>query len=215
MMIQEIFASALLLTTFYALIRPIAGAEISRRAWILTLCCSFCTTASGLIHLYRLVRGGWSAYLHAQYTLGHQTVIFFATFLVLDLLIGNFEYPSKLALLTGWIHHICYLGLLVYLLVHNETGPFCLFMVEEMPTFLFALGYIFKEFRSNYLFGGIYLVTRIIYHAYLTSHMYEYKAIGWQFAVTVLPVHCYWFYEWIMQQKRLNSLDFLSFFLQK
>ena len=193
------------LTTFYLILRSKFQDNVSQRSWILTLASSVVTSISGTYHLYMVVAHGWEPYIFTHSPFSQVTLVYFIAYLCLDLLIGVIDYRSKITFLAGWVHHTCYMMMLTYLLLRGQSIPFCLFLFEEIPTATFSVGFLYKRWRHDNLFGGTYLVTRLLLHMYLMKHIYELDVIGWPFAFAVLPLHFYWFSEWIMQQRRLRS----------
>jgi hypothetical protein len=59
-----------------------------------------------------------------------------------------------------------------------------------------AIGSINKTARSDNLFGATFLLTRIIYHTCLT-YLLRNDTLVLRVALSVLPVHVYWFANWI------------------
>lgn len=59
-------------------------------------------------------------------------VLFFITFLLLDMLIGVVEYPSQQSLLTCWVHHIFYIILLYRIVRRHLTAAFACLFIEEV-----------------------------------------------------------------------------------
>jgi len=135
---------------------------------------------------------------------------FFGAYCVLDLAIGSVVYPQYVDLLTGWVHHIAYLGLMWYLHNHHVQGGFGIFLIEELPTFLLALGNVSKPWRTNVLFGGSFFVTRLCWHGYMLSQFWQLRTLIAQplyvpIGVTML-LHMHWFYGYARQQlRRMNQ----------
>jgi len=180
------------------------------RGWVLSSLNAGVCTVSGGRHLWEVWREGFGPLrLAPDPFLSRFTLIFFCSFLFLDLAVGLVEYPSQIGLLTGWIHHPIYAALLLFLLVRRSCFHFCLFMFEELPTLLFAIGYLFPPLRHDLLFGLSYLLTRILLHFYLIWNLYP-DVLCVEFAIFVFPLHLYWFWEWLIQQRRLGRLQFLS-----
>eukprot|EP00191_Tetraselmis_sp_GSL018_P007860 CAMPEP_0177600150 /NCGR_PEP_ID=MMETSP0419_2-20121207/13442_1 /TAXON_ID=582737 /ORGANISM="Tetraselmis sp., Strain GSL018" /LENGTH=179 /DNA_ID=CAMNT_0019093069 /DNA_START=40 /DNA_END=576 /DNA_ORIENTATION=- len=70
---------------------------------------------------------------------------YFRVTLLVDLLLGVVFYPNQLNLLTSWFHHLAYFFLMNWAIKEQVTLCFSLFLVEELPTFLLALGSISKN----------------------------------------------------------------------
>ena len=132
---------------------------------------------------------------------------FFAAYLVLDLLVGWVEYRRLVNVWTGWCHHVCYLWLMVVLVERRLTTPFVLFAVMEAPTFVLALGHIWKPWRRDWLFGGAFFLTRILLHTVLLHQFYyRFPVQGpwWLVVAAAYLLHWHWFIGWIKQQQRLR-----------
>ncbi|KAI9201832.1 uncharacterized protein BJ171DRAFT_196330 [Polychytrium aggregatum] len=133
---------------------------------------------------------------------------FFAAYLVSDLILGTVYYPSKIDMVTGWIHHFAYIGICIGTIHHQGPGLLMLPAFMELPTVLLALGHLHKPFRNDVLFGLVFFATRILYHTYLIWHVKVHLPEGYYYHVlgaAVLPVHVFWFYKFILQQARRLS----------
>lgn len=131
---------------------------------------------------------------------------FFGTFCFLDIVYGVLFYPKQIDLLTGWVHHSVYLWLMYYVHLHGLQGGFCLFLIEELPTFLLALGNVSRPWRTNLIFGACFFVTRIVWHAFLLGefwlHRREIEQPLWALVALTLALHVHWFYGFVRQQLR-------------
>jgi len=131
---------------------------------------------------------------------------FFLAFCLLDLLLGSVCYREQVELLTGWIHHLAYAWLMWHVLWHHISDAFCLFLVEELPTFLLALGNVSRPLRTNWLFGGSFFVTRLVWHGYLLwaflSTRGELPITLWPLVLATFGLHAHWFSGWTRQQVR-------------
>ena len=92
-------------------------------------------------------------------------MLFFLAFLVCDLGIGAIDYPHKVDLLTGWIHHPIYFLLVLRTLRTHTSTALCAFFIEEVPTVVMAFGRV-GLWRSDLLFGISYLIFRVVWQAY-------------------------------------------------
>ena len=200
--------------SLYILLRTVLGTDISRRSWLLTLFSSVTTTISGFYHLILLAGLGWTdpSLLHSTDLPSRATLVYFMSYLVLDLAVGVVDYPSKITLLAGWTHHFAYLGILSYLIHVESCIPFCLFLSEELPTAAFSIGFLAKQWRHDNLFGASYLALRLALHAYMSFNSWKYDIMGWQFAWAVMPLHIFWFSQWVQQQRREKRFQFLNWF---
>ena len=127
-----------------------------------------------------------------------------------DLLYGLIFYREQLGILTTYFHHTMYTWLMYFAITGNglfmtTPGPFTTaFMfstLEEIPTFLLALGSIFPGCRTDMGFGVTFFVFRILYHSCLLFHViytggYS-PVIG--LLVLTLCMHLNWFTTWAMK----------------
>ncbi|CAO3632505.1 unnamed protein product [Cunninghamella blakesleeana] len=182
-----------------------------QKAYVFSLLSSFLTSIGSLPLVYQVLfikRGNILNLLDTTYeTWSLVTTVFFMTFLVLDLSIGSILYRKQIGLLTGWIHHITYLGLLFWVMKKRYTGLFITMCVLEIPTFLLALGSIHKPFRNDYVFATTFVSTRILFHAFMILNTFLFFHFHpMTIALTAFfPLHCYWFYGFILQQKRISK----------
>ena len=75
------------------------------------------------------------------------------------------------------------------------------FLVEELPTFLMALGQL-GIWRNDYAFGASFLTTRVAYH-YVGSYVAFFLpclATDWPFLMLTNFLHTYWGVLWIRGQ---------------
>ncbi|KAI8086745.1 uncharacterized protein BX664DRAFT_387111 [Halteromyces radiatus] len=182
-----------------------------QRAYVLSLLSSFITSVGSLPFVYQVLfhlpRGNLNALLMDEtfMLLAVGLTTFFMTFLCLDLLIGWFRYRNKIDPLTGWVHHMTYLGVLTWVLRQHYSPIFVAMCVLEIPTFILALGSVHRAYRSDTLFALTFVSTRIVFHTFMISSafsLYRFGAITLALAA-FLPLHCYWFFGFIQQQKRL------------
>lgn len=84
----------------------------------------------------------------------------------------------------------------------NVFAPAFVFMlIEEIPTFILALGSAFSVFRSDLGFGISFFLLRICYHTYFLVYG---LISGVDFVVTflfilTLTMHLNWFYTWVIK----------------
>ncbi|KAL9550049.1 hypothetical protein PS6_005757 [Mucor atramentarius] len=178
------------------------------RAYVCTLLSSSITSTCSIPLVYTLLtNGGDLIEILAYRTWTVVATTFFMTFLITDLVIGVVFYRSKIELLTGWIHHITYLGTLTWAIHNQYTAVFIMMCSLELPTFILALGSVRSQLRRDYVFASTFLVTRILFHAYAIKCAWVMKPYG---PVVIalsafFPVHCFWFYGFIKQQIRLAA----------
>lgn len=167
------------------------------RAYVCTLLSSSITSTCSIPLVYTLLtNGGDLTEILAYRTWTVIATTFFMTFLITDLVIGVVFYRSKIELLTGWIHHITYLGVLTWAIHNQFTAVFVMMCSLELPTFILALGSVRSHLRRDYIFATTFLITRILFHAYAIKCAWSMRPYG---PVVIalsafFPVHCFWFY---------------------
>jgi hypothetical protein len=163
-----------------------------KKSRIMSCLSSLLLTLLGVIHVF----------FHIKNIYYHLFVIYiFSGYLLADLLIGFFCYRKQVNLLTGYIHHTLYLLLNVYIL-HLENYNKCLYvyslyMIEELPTAILNIGYIFPKYRSDILFGITMILFRIIYHIYLLIYINHLSILFKTISILALFLHKYWVYNWL------------------
>ena len=74
-----------------------------------------------------------------------------------DLVIGHFA-DNNLHLLSGYIHHCIYIGLLTYIKYTDESHLIYLFLPFELPTALLDLKKLYPCTKINILFGTSFAI---------------------------------------------------------
>lgn len=124
--------------------------------------------------------------------LSEATLIYFSSYLVSDLVIGRVEYPNKISLLDGYIHHSAYTALNIYSLNTIYTPVYLLFLLAEIPTALLGYYNLFDKPKNKRLYSYLFLFFRIITMVILVLFTLEYKNIRY-FAFPILLLHIYWY----------------------
>lgn len=177
-------------------------------SYAMSLACSLSMTAAGLFTvLPDFANVGFDVRVMVVDTRINRFICtFFGTFCLLDIAYGMLFYPKQIDLLTGWVHHSVYLWLMYYVHVHHIQGGFALFLVEELPTFLLALGNVSREWRTNFAFGAAFFATRIAWHGWLLSKFWAARRTIaqplWPLVTLTLALHLHWFYGFTLQQMR-------------
>lgn len=130
-------------------------------------------------------------------------IVFFNTYLVIDTTLGVFEYGEAFGVLSGWIHHIFYIGFLSHAYAHGYSVSFMYVLPMEFSSIFLAGGRLFKVLRQDTLFGALFIIFRVIYHAYLLYGLVilaSPKVTIWPPVLGVFFLHLYWFYRWVLGQ---------------
>ncbi|KAI8617890.1 hypothetical protein BC830DRAFT_1111361 [Chytriomyces sp. MP71] len=131
---------------------------------------------------------------------------FFMSYLLGDLVLGSLLYRSQMGPSTGYFHHFLYLLLIPIALVYDLGGNFALMSFLELPTLVMAVAQVHKPLRNDALFGALYFLTRIMLHLVIVEQFVVGYPGKWLvlFPVLLLPLHIYWFLEWVQQQVRIR-----------
>ncbi|KAF9261638.1 hypothetical protein L218DRAFT_961125 [Marasmius fiardii PR-910] len=188
-----------------------------QNSWIITTIASATMTLCSLPFLWDFISGtldshlGWKLWrmtgeglkgVEARSLLALAANRFFQSYLFADLIAGSFYYRNQITLLTGWVHHIVYVGIVEFAVRQQWPHVFCLAAFMEFPTFILGLSILVPKTRSNVIFAVIFFLTRILFHiilavSYALSDVRNHVS-GGSFAISgillgVLPLHISWF----------------------
>ena len=116
-------------------------------------------------------------------------------FFLYDLIVGHYlDRKNTLSTLSGYAHHIIYIGLLTYLRYTNESRLIYLFLPFEIPTVILDIKKLYPSELLNIIFGIQFLVFRIFYNLYViyVIPIQIYKIVP----TATLILHIYWFNLW-------------------
>lgn len=133
--------------------------------------------------------------------------IWFAVACIVDLSFGSMYYPKYIDVLTGWVHHFVYIWMMYFGITGNglfvQAKPFAsafvYMLVEELPTFLMALGNVIPNLRVNLRFGISFLILRVMFHTYMISWGYFSKIHTPALCLygLTLTLHVKWQIDWV------------------
>jgi hypothetical protein len=124
---------------------------------------------------------------------------------VLELVLGVVEYREFLFLGTTWVHHSLYLPLMTWLLAKRMTGAFTSLIVNELPTFMLAVGTLHRPWRTDLAFGIVYGATRLAF-TLLAFGLHIAWSTERSFALlntAVCAAHAVFFAQWLKSYRRL------------
>ncbi|KAF9386742.1 hypothetical protein CPB97_003383 [Podila verticillata] len=130
---------------------------------------------------------------------------YFVSYLICDLVLGMIHYRAHLDPLSGWFHHLGYLGVVSNAtLQRNVSTLFALGTPIEVSTIFLATGHIFPNLRSDVLFATSFFLARIVYPIVMLPELYlnVEARLCWKVAVMALLVHIHWFHKFVQQQIR-------------
>ncbi|OLY78402.1 hypothetical protein AYI68_g7549 [Smittium mucronatum] len=175
-------------------------------AWVLTFVSCVTVTCASLPYLYLLFKNNLDVTrCISSDSFSLLTCGFFEAYLFWDLAIGLRYYRSTFDLVTGYFHHGLYILMVYYVSVIGYSAIFVLCCIMELPTIVLAVGCINKNMRKDWLFASCFFSTRLLLHVVLLYRFYSYfpDRLVWKLVASSLPLHLYWFSNFIKQQKRL------------
>ncbi|KAJ3082077.1 hypothetical protein HK102_001938 [Quaeritorhiza haematococci] len=179
------------------------------RSWILTALSSFVMTLGSLPFVLGFFTNNFSLAFFPMLdgALPIALSAFFMTYLWGDLGLGSLHYRHLIHPMTGWFHHTLYTFVVFYLITWRLSGVFCILAVLEAPTLIMAAGAINKKWRRDFLFGGVFFVTRIVFHVFITYKIFSSFPGTYFYLISlgIFPLHVMWFHAWINQQIRLHK----------
>ena len=178
--------------------------DVKRRSWLLTLGTSAIFSVISTRNIYIFVNSAYEGTTLALTTnrdpFDCATIIWLASYLSLDCVIGLIDYPSQLRIDTTWIHHTIFIIGCFIVLNTNTCSLFVLFLPFEIPTFVMALGTVFPSLRNDFLFGATFFAFRIVYQSILFGYWLTVPGLPHGMIISAcLPttaMHFIWFYKW-------------------
>lgn len=196
---------ALYITFFFGAQRSKIATSEKQVSWLLTFMSSTGLTLASIPRFYKFWSSGWDIQsFQVDHTFDTMVLCYFVSYLILDMTLGSIYYKGQLNLLTGWIHHSVYTFMTVYFLCHRLGGFFVVASILELPTLIMALGCLWSNLRSDYLFASTFFTFRLVFHAFMIKTLKQNHHIQtlWIVAASIFPLHLFWFYGFILQQKR-------------
>ncbi|KAG0274357.1 hypothetical protein BGZ95_009874 [Linnemannia exigua] len=130
---------------------------------------------------------------------------YFVSYLICDLGLGMVYYRDFVDPLSGWAHHLFYLGVMSRATAQgNISTLFAMGTPIEVSTIFLATGHIFPTLRSDVVFATSFFLARIAYPIVLLPELIlnVESRLCWKVGAMALLVHVYWFYKFIQQQLR-------------
>lgn len=119
---------------------------------------------SGAMALEPMARGLFEEYLLTSTALSRFISMWFLSHCLVDMILAVLYYKEEMKMDTGWVHHVFYSLLQVYVLSTNWGMSFALHLASELPTFLLAIGAMHEPFAMQDLFGLTFFVFRCAMH---------------------------------------------------
>jgi hypothetical protein len=189
--------------------------DTKRMSWSITLLNSLVCSVGSILYMWKKLPSEFFSFgthkesiFHGRDNVSAMACLLFGIGNVVDLLIGIVFYRDRLQILSTFVHHPVFAFISFYAITGNFVGkqfnPFsqglmwCL--LEEIPTFILALGSVFPSFRMDLLFGISFFILRIVFHGYCTSYAILSKADIPILAFMSMSMifHVIWFYQWVV-----------------
>ena len=203
------FTYILLFVAWFWFVAIITG-ESKRYAFAMSSLSSWWLSIASMFYLgMYTVQGDAFLFGPAHWTADYLLVMF-AVFLSLDLFIGFFTYFEHMGFLEAWLHHPAYLGIICIVLFTGVQNIFFVACLSEIPTLLRAVGTIVPDARSDLLFGLTFVLTRIVFHAWLVFVKLLpvlHFGVTWVGLMT-LSLHIYWFALWLKSMHKRTGQRF-------
>lgn len=175
--------------------------SIKQKAYILTFFSSICLFLMSCVSNYYLFKYDFNMIMYrfkpntTNEIVSVLSTSLFTSFLIMDNILGYLYYHEYMMSLSGYFHHTFFI--LANCVVYYSDGYklLNLFLIDELPTIIFALGNINENYRSNIIFGGFMFFTRIVYHGLLVILNINYINL----IIVGIPswaIYIYWFKNW-------------------
>ncbi|KAH8585193.1 uncharacterized protein ELE39_002126 [Cryptosporidium sp. chipmunk genotype I] len=145
---------------------------------------------------------------------GHYKLLLnlFLSSLVFDLIFGVVYFRKQMFILNGWIHHIAYIILTLYIMRWKSYNIFLVALPEEIPTYFISIYVIFPHNNRKFsqkMFCITFFIFRIAYHItgysllFLPTNNRQVNQLWIPTSLTIFA-HCYWYLLWL--RKHWKSL---------
>lgn len=206
---------------FYCLLSKYVFHEEKRLAWAISLLNSALLSLCGVF--YAVIKGpsfvssigNTKSELHNVNNFCIIVCTWFAIACAVDILFGLMCYRKHLGLITAYFHHFLFIWMMVFSCTGNGlfvtsrpfASSFVLATIEEIPTFLLALGSAFKSLRTDLGFGISFFILRIVFHVILLADSIYSRCDTPILCIyfLTLSMHLNWFYGWITKYASFKS----------
>lgn len=191
-----------------------------RLSWAVSMLNSFAMCASSIVYMgkklppeFFALASPTGSVFHGRDNVSAAACLVFGVANAMNLLLGFIFYRDRLNILSSLVYSPMFCFIAFYAITGNFLGeeftPFSQglmwMMIEELPTFVLALGSVFPALRTDKLFGVSFFILRIVFHGYSTS-----LAIlsNTDTPVCVLMcifmvLHVIWFQRWVNRRRQV------------
>ncbi|KAF9293643.1 hypothetical protein BGZ74_011603 [Mortierella antarctica] len=115
-----------------------------------------------MLDFYRHIDATFYAPTPAGAVYAQWMMLFFASYLSMDLVDGMIYYKEKITLISGYLHHALYIFICNVSLWTGYTVPCAYLYFMEIPTAILGAEFIFPSLRDDNLFGLLFFIFRIV-----------------------------------------------------
>jgi hypothetical protein len=117
-----------------------------------------------------------------------------SSYFVTDLFLGHLD--RNLHLVTGYIHHSVYVGLVLFLQHNHQSNLIFLCLPFEIPTLILDIHKLYPAYNYKPAFAVTFMAFRLITNAYMISTVVPLGQTYSTIASAMLVTHIAWFIEW-------------------
>ncbi|KAG0323975.1 hypothetical protein BG004_003571 [Podila humilis] len=135
-------------------------------------------------------------------------VLFFGSYLVMDITIGYCYYRERITFISGYFHHALHLYMCYMALSHEVATYLSHFMNVEIATAVLATGFLFPGRRNDKLFGLMFIICRILIDLPFTHEVVRNTSMTMPCKILTLikiPMNFKLFANWVKQQQKLRK----------
>ena len=193
---------ALFLLAYLLARRRLGPERAGRRSWVLTGVNSAVTAALACPGAWGVVGSGWDvAVVEGGGPASRLAVTVFLAYLLCDAAVGAVDYRQKVSFWLGWVHHAAYTVLCLHLMHANRTNAMSMFLLEEVPTAILALGRTGLMEGGDAAFGVSFVALRVLFHCYATRQLYVLRGhatLGnyWLASLAAFALNIHWLWAW-------------------
>lgn len=209
--VSIILISHLQFKIFITIKKKYALLSIKQEAFIITFVSSIVMSMFSLISNYYFIKSDFDMekYMSTPNKLNEiVSVLSTATFMstmIMDSIIGFLFYPKYMTRISGYPHHLFFIigNLVVY--YFDAYKIMSLFVIDELPTVIYSFGNINEAYRSDFLFGTLMFLVRIVYHGTLTIINITHTPTV-SIAFPAWCMYIYWMKKWMNAQMNKISI---------
>jgi len=116
-----------------------------------------------------------------------------------DLVLGSLLDSKNMELVSGYLHHSAYIGILWYLQQTRQSNLIYLCLPYEIPTVFLNLNRFDRQKRFTLIFGITFAIFRLLYNLYVMAALSP-NPMHLSITSLMLLVHLHWYRIWLVKQ---------------